>query len=79
MPNYIRLKVFGMLAEKIGADSLEIENPGSSAVLHHHLLERFPALKGLTFRMALDRKIIQEETDISAGQEIALLPPFSGG
>lgn len=79
MPNYIRLKVFGMLAEKIGADSLEIENLGSSAVLHHHLLERFPALKGLTFRMALDRKIIQEETDISAGQEIALLPPFSGG
>jgi molybdopterin converting factor small subunit len=33
----------------------------------------------MTFRMAVDRKIIQAETDISAGQEIALLPPFSGG
>ena len=79
MPNYIRLKVFGMLAEKMGTDSLEIENPGSSALLHQRLLEQFPQLSALTFRMALDRKILHADTDISQGQEIALLPPFSGG
>jgi molybdopterin converting factor small subunit len=79
MPNQIRLKAFGMLAEKIGADSLEIENPGSSEALRRQLLQQFPALQSLTFRMAVDRKLIQAETHISAGQEIALLPPFSGG
>jgi molybdopterin converting factor small subunit len=79
MPNRIRLKAFGMLAEKMGTDSLEIENPGSSEVLKQQLLAQFPELKDMTFRMAVDRKIIQAETDISAGQEIALLPPFSGG
>uniref|UniRef100_UPI004047C48E MoaD/ThiS family protein n=1 Tax=Algoriphagus sp. TaxID=1872435 RepID=UPI004047C48E len=79
MPNYIRLKAFGMLAEKIGTDSLEIENPGSSEALRRLLLEQFPALQSLTFRMAVDRKLLQAEIDISAGQEIALLPPFSGG
>lgn len=79
MPDRIRLKAFGMLAEKIGAISLEIENPGSSEALRRLLLEQFPALQSLTFRMAIDRKLIQAETDISAGQEIALLPPFSGG
>ena len=79
MPNQIRLKAFGMLAEKLGVDSLEIENPGSSEALRRLLLQQFPALQSLTFRMAMDRKIIQVETDISAGQEIALLPPFSGG
>ncbi len=79
MPNYIRLKAFGMLAEKLGVDSLEIENPGSSDALRRLLLQQFPALQSLTFRMAVDRKLIQAETDISAGQEIALLPPFSGG
>ena len=79
MSDRIRLKAFGMLAEKIGADSLEIQNPGSSEVLRRQLLQQFPALQSLTFRMAMDRKIIQVETDISAGQEIALLPPFSGG
>ena len=79
MPDRIRLKAFGMLAEKMGTDSLEIENPGSSEVLKQQLVAQFPKLKHMTFRMAVDRKIIQAETDISAGQEIALLPPFSGG
>ena len=79
MPHYIHHKAFGMLAEKMGTDSLEVENPGSSEVLKQQLLIQFPELKGMTFRMALDRKLLQAETDISQGQEIALLPPFSGG
>lgn len=79
MPNQIRLKAFGMLAEKIGTDSFEMENPGSSESLRRQLLQQFPELQSLTFRMAVDRKLIQAEIDISAGQEIALLPPFSGG
>ena len=79
MSDRIRLKAFGMLAEKIGTDSLEIENPGSSEVLRRQLLQQFPALQSLTFQIAVDRKLIQVETTISAGQEIALLPPFSGG
>ena len=48
-------------------------------VLKQQLLAQFPELKGMTFRMALDRKLLQVDTDISQGQEIALLPPFSGG
>ncbi|MBM3169413.1 MAG: MoaD/ThiS family protein [Bacteroidetes bacterium] len=79
MSDRIRLKAFGMLAEKIGTDSLEIENPGSSEALKRQLLQQFPELQSLTFRMAVDRKLIQAETAISTGQEIALLPPFSGG
>lgn len=79
MPNYIRLKAFGMLAEKLGTDSLKIENPGSSEALRRLLLQQFPALQSLTFRMAVDRKLIQVDTDLTSGQEIALLPPFSGG
>jgi molybdopterin converting factor small subunit len=79
MPDRIHLKAFGMLAEKMGTDSLEIENPGSSELLKQQLLAQFPELKDMTFRMALDRKLLQADTDISQGQEIALLPPFSGG
>jgi molybdopterin converting factor small subunit len=79
MPDRIHLKAFGMLAEKMGTDSLEIENPGSSEILKQQLLAQFPELKGMTFRMALDRKLLQTDTDISQGQEIALLPPYSGG
>lgn len=79
MPHLIHIKAFGMVAETIGSDSLEMENPGSSAVLKRQLVEQFPGLKSMKFSLALDKKMIQADTDISQGKEIALLPPFSGG
>ena len=79
MPNTIHIKAFGMVAEKIGTDSLVMENPGSSEALKQKLFERFPDLKPLKFSVALDRKMLQMDTEISSGAEIALLPPFSGG
>ncbi len=79
MPDTIHIKVFGMIAELIGSDSIEMKNPGSSELLKNQLFERFPGLKSMKFSMALDKKLIQAETDISEGREIALLPPFSGG
>ena len=68
-----------MISELVGSDSFELQNPGSSEVLKNQLFELYPGLKTMTFTMALDKKIISGETDISKGKEIALLPPFSGG
>jgi molybdopterin converting factor small subunit len=79
MPNLIRIKAFGMIAEKIGADSFEMENPESSEVLKKKLLEKFPELEVMKFSVAVDRKIIQSDVLLSVGAEVALLPPFSGG
>lgn len=79
MPNTIHIKAFGMVAEKIGSDSLEIENPGSTQNLRLQLFERFPDLKPVKFSLALNKKVIQGDSEIEAGMEIALLPPFSGG
>jgi sulfur-carrier protein len=79
MPNIIHIRAFGMVAEKIGANSLEMENPESSEALKQKLFEQFPDLRTVKFSLAMDRKIIQVESPISSGAEIALLPPFSGG
>ncbi|MBC6365900.1 molybdopterin synthase sulfur carrier subunit [Algoriphagus sp. AK58] len=75
----MQIKAFGMIAEAIGSDSLEIENPGTSLALKKQLEAQFPGLKSMKFSLAVDKKMIQEDTDISQGKEIALLPPFSGG
>jgi molybdopterin converting factor small subunit len=40
---------------------------------------RFPALENLTCLVAVDRLVIGSNTPIREGQEIALLPPYSGG
>ena len=79
MPNIIHIKAFGMVAEKIGTDHLELVNPGSIEGLKQQLFERFPELKTIKFSLALDKKMVQTEAEISSGAEIALLPPFSGG
>jgi len=79
MPDLIHIKSFGMISELIGSDSLEMENPGSSEALKLRLYEQYPALRSMKFTLALDKKMILSDTDISNGKEVALLPPFSGG
>ncbi|SDD40216.1 molybdopterin synthase sulfur carrier subunit [Algoriphagus faecimaris] len=79
MENQITLKAFGMIAEKLGADQLRLENPGNSHELKNELFMKYPELKGLKFNLAINKKMVSEETDIPIGAEVALLPPFSGG
>lgn len=79
MSSKIHIKAFGMITEKIGKASIEVENPGTSLALKKQLEAQFPGLKSMKFSLAVDKKMIQEDTDISQGKEIALLPPFSGG
>jgi molybdopterin synthase sulfur carrier subunit len=79
MPNIIYIKAFGMVAEKIGSNSLELENPGSAEILKQRLYERFPELKTIKFGLAVDRKMLHSDAEINPGAEVALLPPFSGG
>jgi molybdopterin synthase sulfur carrier subunit len=74
------IKAFGMVAEKIGSTELILENmPQDTQQLMHVLFTQFPQLEGVKFAIAVDRKIVHGMTTISPGQEIALLPPFSGG
>jgi molybdopterin converting factor small subunit len=40
---------------------------------------RYPGIENLTYLIAVDRNIVQTNTAIKAGQELALLPPYSGG
>lgn len=79
MENQITLKAFGMIAEKLGADQLRLENPGNSHKLKNELFTKYPELEGLKFNLAINKKMVSEETDIPIGAEVALLPPFSGG
>ena len=79
MSNLIQIKAFGMVAEKIGKGIIEIENPGSTEDLKKKLFAQFPALKSMKFSLAVNKKIVSEDSVLASGAEVALLPPFSGG
>lgn len=79
MENQIKIKAFGMVAEKLGSQELTLSNPGNSESLTKQILEEFPSLRSVKFSLAVNKKLCSERAEIPVGAEVAILPPFSGG
>ena len=78
----VQLMSYGALTDITGANSFELEISGekiSVAELKLLLFSQFPALEGKTFRIAVNQRFVSDESDVKAGVQIALMPPFSGG
>ncbi|WP_296701849.1 MoaD/ThiS family protein [Algoriphagus sp.] len=77
----IQVKYFGVIAEAANRDSENIveENVTLSKILSD-LSSRYN-LGEYNFQIAVNRKIVSNYSDekLSNGDEIAFLPPFSGG
>jgi MoaE-MoaD fusion protein len=74
----VRVRLFAGLRERAGADELELELPEGAVVAD--ALER---MRGLTEGVAVVMAVNQEYADAGAslhgGDEVALIPPISGG
>ncbi|TAF65732.1 MAG: MoaD/ThiS family protein [Cytophagales bacterium] len=77
--NRHKIIAFGIIAEKIGKTEFYLENIATTQALKEKLYNQYPFLQTLTFSIAIDHEILQEELTLEENQEIALLPPFSGG
>jgi molybdopterin converting factor small subunit len=75
----ITVKAFGMIAEKIGSGEIILSGISSIEELKKSLFDKFPELKNMKFSIAINKQLAFGNAQISAGSEIALLPPFSGG
>lgn len=75
----IKVKAFGMIAEKIQANELDLQYMPDTEVLLGYLHQQYPELKHLKFNLAVNKKQAVGKTMIPVGAEVALLPPFSGG
>jgi molybdopterin converting factor subunit 1 len=76
-----RIKTFGIASEIMGGRELALEIPGRTvADLRRHLLQRYPALEGLkSLFIAVNQNYADEGTELLANDEIAIIPPVSGG
>ncbi len=66
-------------AQEIAGKAAEEFSAGDTATLRRQILERYPAMKALSFRMALNRSLLREEALLGENDIIAILPPFQGG
>jgi molybdopterin synthase sulfur carrier subunit len=75
----ITLILFGQLVDITGSTTLMVEDAGDTDRLTQYLHQHFPALRDVKYAIAVDKKIIRENTSLNNGAIVALLPPFSGG
>ena len=79
----IKVRLFAILREIVGEREITITVPTGITVNHlnSEILKKYPQLKSLSnkFVTSVNCKVTTDDTIISSKDEIALLPPVSGG
>lgn len=75
----IEIISFGRIAEIVGSQKLAINNIDDTDGLKAYLEEKFPELKALKYKLALDRQLVQDNSRVYHNSVVAIMPPFSGG
>lgn len=79
----VRVRCFAAVREIVGASELVVDVPEGSTLnqLIHELCGQCPRLQVLTGSLlfSVNREYASTDTTLIAGDEIALIPPVSGG
>jgi sulfur-carrier protein len=75
----MQVKLFGQLTDLTQSDTIEVPDVYTTDELESYLQVKYPALRNSKYKIAVDKSIIQSNTQLSTKAEVALLPPFSGG
>jgi molybdopterin synthase sulfur carrier subunit len=78
--NY-KIKAFGVIREIFGTREITVSCPGQTvAALKETLFENYPSLKGLrSVFIAVNNAYADDQHSIRETDEIAIIPPVSGG
>lgn len=75
----INVILFGQLTDITGKASLSLQNVSDTDSLIQQLNETYPALANSKYIIAVDKKVIAQNTLLTDNSTVALMPPFSGG
>lgn len=70
---------FGKLADILEHNAVIVEHIFDTDGLRQALERQFPQIIHIQYLVAVNRKIVTENTILDDDATIALLPPFSGG
>ena len=74
----VKIILFGKLTD-IAGSSLALKNIADTNRLIEEMHNRYPALAQAKYVIAVDKKVVNENTALTENNIVALLPPFSGG
>src|SRR5947209_1912319 len=74
----VKVRLFAALRERAGTEEIELDLPDGALV--GDALERMrPLTDGVRVVMAVNQEYAQADDELSPGDELALIPPVSGG
>jgi molybdopterin synthase sulfur carrier subunit len=78
----VDILAFGIVKEMFGAGKISMEMPNTQTILElrEMLSSKYPELKKLkSFMIAVNSDYATDDVIIKSGDEIAIIPPVSGG
>ncbi len=79
----VRVMLFASARELLGQEAVEVEVPGpvSAAQLKQLLLQQYPALAPVVpaAQLAVGQEFASSDQQVRPQDEVALIPPVSGG
>ena len=75
----MKLLFFGPLADIAGKTQFDLSGIQSTDELKGKIFEKHPELASHSFLVAVNKKVHTENVTLKRDDEVALLPPFSGG
>ncbi|MCK5820801.1 MAG: MoaD/ThiS family protein [Bacteroidales bacterium] len=75
----MKILYFGVLSEISGKTEENIDFTGTISQLQSRLNEMYPDINKQRFQISVNQHIVDNTHSINQGDEIALLPPFTGG
>jgi sulfur-carrier protein len=75
----VQVMVFGQLTDITGSGLIGVENIPDTNSLLETLKKKYPKLAYTKFTIAVDKKVITENTILNQASTVVLMPPFSGG
>ncbi len=75
----VKVLIFGQLTDITGESEIYLNEVSDRDELINKLIRQYPALANSKYAIAVDKKVIKENTPLTNECIVALLPPFSGG
>lgn len=75
----ITVLLFGNLAQIAGTTKLTLQDVKDTITVNDLLQSKFPSFKNKKYVVAVNNQLVKDVQNLNDGDELAFLPPFSGG
>jgi len=76
----VLIKAFGQVKEEVGLAEIRVEEEMRNVeTLRNYLVEKYPSVRWSSVAIAVNKQYAADAAPIQSGDEIALIPPVSGG